>query len=54
MRFLYTPCASFSEEFTDLFMLVLVRSFLYIPLTSFTDEFYTLDASFSEEFHFWC
>ena len=35
---------------SDLFMLVLVRSFSYIPLPGFTDELYTPDAIFNEEF----
>ena len=38
------------RNLSDLFMLVLVRSFSYIPLASFTDELYTPDAAFSEEF----
>ena len=51
------------RNLSDLFMLVLVRTFSYIPLANFTDELYTpvmlllvrsfsytLDASFSEEF----
>ena len=34
---------------SDLFMLVLVRSFSYIPHASFTDELYTVDGTFSEK-----
>ena len=35
---------------SDLFVLVLVKSFSYIPHASFTDELYTLDGTFSEKF----
>ena len=38
------------RNLSDLFVLVLVRSFSYIPLARFTDELYTPDATFSEEF----
>ena len=38
------------RNLSDLFMLVLVRSFPYIPLASFIDELYTPGATFSEEF----
>ena len=38
------------RNLSDLFNLVLVRSFSYIPLASFTDELYTPDATYSEEF----
>ena len=38
------------RNLSDLFMIVLVRSFLYIPLASFTGELYAPDATFSEEF----
>ena len=35
---------------SDLFMLVVVKSFSYIPLARFIDELYTPDATFGEEF----
>ena len=38
------------RNLSDLFILVLVRSFSYIPLASFAVELYTSDATFSEEF----
>ena len=38
------------RNLSDLFMLVLVRSFSDMPLASFTDELNTADATFSEEF----
>ena len=37
------------RNLSDLFVLVLVRSFSYIPLASFTDELYTPDTTFSED-----
>ena len=39
------------RNLSDLFMLVLVRSFSYSLVASFTDELYTPDATFSEDFH---
>ena len=38
------------RNLSDLFMLVLVRSFSYIRLAGFTDELYTPDATFGEGF----
>ena len=38
------------RNLSDLFILVLVRSFSYITLASFAVELFTSDATFSEEF----
>ena len=37
------------RNLSDLFVLVLVRSFSYIPLASFINELYTPDTTFSED-----
>ena len=47
MRFFYILLVLvLVRNLSDLFKLVLMRSFSYIPLASFTDELYTSDATF--------